>query len=296
MNTKEYIESGILEEYVLGTVSPQEKREVECLSSIYPEIRAELDTLSAAMEQYAQTLRREPPADVKVWLLKELDFTNPEPETAQGTPEPPAAAITLPEETTERPILPLYSKEEKDEIDSRPTYRVTWLVAASLGLVVLVFAYFLYSQLQGSQQTLSALRESNQELSDEVRTLRAKQLQDNQTLAILKEPGTRVIRLNATDSTTANLATIYWNASTGQVNLEIDSLSRPPETQQYQLWAIVDGKPVDAGVFDFGDGVRVVQQSKKFLKADAFAITLERRGGSPTPTLSAMVVVGNVKT
>ncbi|RRB06521.1 anti-sigma factor [Larkinella rosea] len=291
MNTKEYIESGILEEYVLGTVSPQEKREVECMSSIYPEIRAELDNLSAAMEQYAQTLRREPPSDVKAWLLKELDFDTPGTEEIDEAVQPEGQVTEDEAETT---IRPLYSKD--DYTHSRPTYRFTWLVAASLGLIVLVFAYFLYSQLQGSQQTLSSLRESNQQLTDEVRTLRTHQQQTDQTLAILKEPGTRVIRLNATDTTTANLATVYWNASTGQVNLEIDSLTRPSEAQQYQLWAIVDGKPVDAGVFEIGEGTRVVQQTKKFLKADAFAITLERRGGSPTPTLSAMVVVGNVKT
>jgi anti-sigma-K factor RskA len=290
MNTKDYIESGILEEYVLGTVSPQEKREVECMSSIYPEIRQELDTLSAAMEEYAQTLRREPPTDIKDWLLKELEFGIPQTEAVE---ESPKAEITSSEETTETPIRPLNSKEEY--LDSRPTFRVTWLVAASLGLIVLVFAYFLYSQLQGSQQTLTSLRTANQELTEEVRILRGRQAESDQMLAILKEPGTRVIRLNPTDSTTSNLATIYWNASTGQVNLEIDSLNRPQETQQYQLWAIVDGKPVDAGVFDVGDGPRMVQQSKKFQKADAFAITLERRGGSPTPTLSTMVVVGYVK-
>ncbi|RCR70843.1 anti-sigma factor [Larkinella punicea] len=289
MNTKEYIESGILEEYVLGTVSPQEKREVECMSSIYPEIRQELDTLSAAVEQYAQALRRDPPTDIKEWLLKELEFGPPEAEAVEESNPTP---LLTNEENTETPIRTLNSRE--DAFDSRPTFRVTWLVAASLGLVVLFFAYFLYSQLQGSQQTLSSLRNSNEALTEEVRVLRAQQSQADQTLAILKEPGTRVIRLNPTDTTTANLATIYWNASTGQVNLEIDSLVRPPETQQYQLWAIVDGKPVDAGVFDVGDNTRVVQQAKKFLKADAFAITLERRGGSPTPTLSTMVVVGNV--
>ncbi|GAB3336796.1 hypothetical protein GCM10027299_47160 [Larkinella ripae] len=293
MNTKEYIESGILEEYVLGTVSPQEKREVECMSSIYPEIRQELDTLSTALEQYAQTLRREPPADVKQWLLKELEFGAVPVEEEVTTPK---ADLTIPETADEATVRPLFLEKEVDYTNSRPTYRVTWLVAASLGLLVLVFAYFLYSQLQGSQQTLGELRASNQQLSEEVRILRAQQSQSDQTLAILKEPGTRVIRLNATDSTTTNLATVYWNASTGQVNLEIDSLVRPPETQQYQLWAIVDGKPVDAGVFDMGESDRIVQQAKKFQRADAFAITLERRGGSPTPTLSAMVVVGNVNT
>ena len=259
------------------------------MSSIYPEIRQELDTLSAAMEQYAHTLRREPPTAIKEWLLKELEFGLPATETVEEVIQRPDIAS---EESLETPIRSLNSRE--DAFDSKPTFRVTWLVAASLGLLVLFFAYFLYSQLQGSQQTLSSLRNSNEDLTEEVRVLRTQQTQAAQTLAILKQPGTRVIRLNPTDSTTSNLATIYWNASTGQVNLEIDSLVRPPETQQYQLWAIVDGKPVDAGVFDMGDNSRVVQQAKKFLKADAFAITLERRGGSPTPTLSTMVVVGNV--
>ncbi|MGV3560172.1 anti-sigma factor [Larkinella arboricola] len=286
MNTKEYIESGILEEYVLGTVSPQEKREVECLSGIYPEIRQELDQLSAALEQYALSLRHEPPADIKARLLNELEFGKPQTEL------PPAAPpLTTPTETPpETVVRPLYPEENAP---SRPTFRITWMVAASIGLLVLVFTYYLYSQLQNSQQSLTALRATNDQLSEELRITQARQIQAEQTLAVLKEPGTQIIRLNPTDSTTANLATVYWNTHTGQVNLDIDSLVRPPETQQYQLWAIVDGQPVDAGVFDIREGGAMVEQPKRFLKADAFAITLERRGGSPTPTLSAMVVVGN---
>jgi hypothetical protein len=54
MNIQAYIESGILEEYVLGTVSPQEKQEVECMASIYPEIQQELQILETALEKYAQ--------------------------------------------------------------------------------------------------------------------------------------------------------------------------------------------------------------------------------------------------
>ena len=48
MNVTEYIASGILESYVMGAVSDQEQREVDCLSSIYPEVRTELDELSTA--------------------------------------------------------------------------------------------------------------------------------------------------------------------------------------------------------------------------------------------------------
>ena len=42
MNTNDYILTGILEQYVLGDVSPQEKQEVECMSHIYPEVHEEI--------------------------------------------------------------------------------------------------------------------------------------------------------------------------------------------------------------------------------------------------------------
>ena len=42
MNINDYISSGILEQYVLGDISPQEKKEVECMSHIYPELQEEL--------------------------------------------------------------------------------------------------------------------------------------------------------------------------------------------------------------------------------------------------------------
>jgi len=276
MNVTEYIESGILEEYVLGTLNSQEKREVECLSGIYPEIQQELDALSAGLEQYALTLRHEPPADVKERLLQELDFS-PTPE--ESTPDNPS-------------VRPLHAEPT---VRSFPTYRYPWLVAASVGLFLLVFAYFLYSQLQNSQQSIASLRSTNDQLLADIQQLKDQQIRSDQALAVLKNQGMRVIRLDAPNKATRNSVLVYWNSQNGLVNLDIDSLARPSEVNQYQLWAIVDGKPVDAGVFDIGDTTRLIQQPKKFLRADAFAITLERRGGSPTPTLDAMVAIGNVK-
>lgn len=87
-------------------------------------------------------------------------------------------------------------------------------------------------------------------------------------------------------------ATLYWNSHNKLVYLDAARLPKAPSGSQYQLWALVDGKPIDAGVLENCPGVcalKIVQ------KAQAFAITLEKAGGSPTPTLSQMVVMGNVK-
>ena len=69
MDIKEYISSGIIENYVLGNVSPQEKQEVECMSHIYPEIKTELEQLQTAIENIAFTLEKNPPAHLKSKIL-----------------------------------------------------------------------------------------------------------------------------------------------------------------------------------------------------------------------------------
>ena len=66
-------------------------------------------------------------------------------------------------------------------------------------------------------------------------------------------------------------------------------MQQTPTGKQYQLWAIVDGKPVDAGVINNCIGLC---KMKKIDHAEAFAITLEKEGGSPTPTLNRNVCNG----
>jgi anti-sigma-K factor RskA len=61
--------------------------------------------------------------------------------------------------------------------------------------------------------------------------------------------------------------------------------------KQFQLWAIVDNKPVDAGVIDACTGLC---KMKNIPRASAFAITLEKKGGSATPSLDQMYVLGKV--
>jgi anti-sigma-K factor RskA len=91
-----------------------------------------------------------------------------------------------------------------------------------------------------------------------------------------------------------SMAMVYWNTESKEVFIELKSLPVPEEGKQYQLWAIVDGKPVDAGMITLSEEESSLHRMKDFESAQAFAITLEKQGGSPTPTLSEMYVMGSV--
>ena len=267
MNVTEYIASGILESYVMGAVSDQEKREVECLSAIYPEVRSELDELSAALEKYALMHSIEPPTALKTRLMEQLDFSE----------QPPAIVRPMPVERM-----------------STSTYRTTWVVAASVGLLMLIFSIFLLSRLRTNQDTLATLRTANGSLQSEVRQLHDQQNQDEQRLAVLQRAGMRVIQLRGNKNAPNGDMFVYWNTLTRQVSVDIKSLPVLPSNQQYQLWSLVSGKPVDAGVFESditNPGQALQRLNRAISRADAFAVTVEKRGGSPAPTMSTLLAM-----
>jgi anti-sigma-K factor RskA len=88
------------------------------------------------------------------------------------------------------------------------------------------------------------------------------------------------------------LAEVYWDSSK-KVYLDIKNLPAAPTGKQYQLWAIVDGKPVDMGMYDSKKSI-AIQAMKSVENPQAFAITLEKEGGNPTPTMEEMYVMGTI--
>ncbi|ARK12049.1 anti-sigma factor [Fibrivirga algicola] len=273
MNIPDYVTSGILESYALGAVSDQERREVECLSAIYPELRQELDRLTLALENYALMHSVAPPASLQEKIRQRLTFADQE--------------------------LPAVSAEETKVIPlqrERPVFQIAWVAAAAVGLVLIAFAYFLINQLQQKRAFADQMAQTNVQLQAEMGLLRQQQNRDTQLLALLRQPDVKTIRLAAAqpDGDPADVI-VYWDRQKKQVTLEVERLPDLPADKQYQLWALVDGKPVDAGVFQNRIERYSLQQTNRPIQsADTFAITVEKSGGSPVPTLTALVALGKV--
>jgi anti-sigma-K factor RskA len=112
---------------------------------------------------------------------------------------------------------------------------------------------------------------------------------------VLSSPDYQAIALAGTDVSPESAARVFWNPGAEQLYLSPGNLPEPPTGKQYQLWAIVDGSPVSAGVFEVApDAASLQALASQIAQASAFAITLEPRGGSPSPTMEAMYVQGAV--
>ena len=172
MNIQDYIESGILDTYVLGATSDQERREVACMSSIYPEIQQEIDRLNETMEEYALAHSVEPPADLKAQIMSQLTFGEAPVKPLLGS----IGSSSLSSAAAPAPAGGTFTV-------SRPVFTMSWVAAASVAVVMLVFSYFLISQLRQNQQTTASLQSGNGKLQTELTDLRARQQSQNEALA-----------------------------------------------------------------------------------------------------------------
>jgi hypothetical protein len=133
--------------------------------------------------------------------------------------------------------------------------------------------WFLYSNWQKSEDKVVALESQTQILASSERALKASYQED---INILLNPETKRVQLGGQNSArcSSNCLLELCYARSVFVKLPV-----APEGKQYQLWAIVDGKPVDAGLLD---NPETFEKMKSLGNAQAFAISLEAKGGSTT--------------
>lgn len=266
MDIQAYIASGILETYVLGELPAVEAQEVEANAATHPQVAEALHEAELALEGFAMQTAIAPPAGLKAGILDVL----PEEQAPVAESAKPAS--------------------QKNKV--RPMY-APWAIAASLGLALLssLAAVIFFLRWQEAEEVLAGMQQQNFQLAQNVKTLEHQTDDLQYELAVLANPAYRQVQLNGLDPAPKAQAVVYWNTATSEVFLNPGSLPTPPEDKQYQLWAIVDGQPVDMGVFDTLSD-QVFQKMNTAGQASAFAVTLEPRGGSKSPTLEQMYVMG----
>ncbi|WP_344765362.1 anti-sigma factor [Pedobacter ginsengiterrae] len=284
-NLKAYIESGVLELYVLGDLSSEETLQVEEMAARYAEVRAEIDAIEQAMEQYAMQNAVEPSADVETRLFEKLGFSELE--------EQEEVVSNQPVYTEEPKIIRLDGSDGKVR-----TLRYA-LVACVALLVMSVAALFItYNKLNDAHSQIASLNLDKQKFAGVVSKLEYdnKGLNNMAEMADSKEWAT--IRMQGQAISPKSKMNVYWNKKDKSVLINYVAMDLPKADaeHEYQLWALVNGKPVSLGVFGKADSTsnEALLKMQTIQEAQAFAVTLEPMGGSVNPTMEKLTVMGGV--
>lgn len=219
METKlqSFINSGLLDKYILGQTSYEESKEVEHYISEFPEIASEYDRLQKNLEIIAKSYAVEAPKHVLDSIVDEI-------------------------EEKSAPIIEFNTKKQKT-----PWYS---LAASLAALAFALTAFLLY------QKNIDLIEENNV-VVDEIFDLRSDIQENNNKLEKvmlqfmkLNNPETEKYVLRG-NSRAKDLKTVaYINPIDKTSMIDVVSLPQLPQEKQYEIWAELQDRMVSLGILD----------------------------------------------
>jgi anti-sigma-K factor RskA len=246
---------------VLGDLTAQEKSEVEKNLMLFPELRKELRQIEEAQETFLRQTAIEPPSFIKVKLFEEVSAAE-------------TKVVTI--------------------SDNRSVFwRYAAAASISIAIVSSYLAYNYWSKWRKVSGDLTELVAQNQQIAKGYNDVNQRLNKLEQDIDIIGDSRFKRVIMSGTENAPGALASVYWNESSQEVFLRIQNMKQLSREHQYQLWAIIDGKPVDAGVFD-ATVTGLIKMKNVPDGAVTFAVTVERYGGNESPSLETMQMAGNV--
>lgn len=279
MDIQAYIASGVVESYVLGLATNEERAELEQLLPQHPELQDALTDFEQSLENFHQTQAVVPPPAIKANLMAQLADEFATDTTSLTTPTAPVVQLN-------------HNNTSTAKVRSMQLWRnvAAAMVALLVGSVALNVYY--YNAANEAQQTVKNLISQNNSLQASIDATQVRMQEMNNGFKLMADPNVLTVKLTAAaNELNGNAATVFWDSRTKDVFVMNTALAPAPAGKEYQLWAIVDGVPVDAGMM--GKCAEGVCKMKNIQKAQAFAISLEDAGGNPTPK-GTIYVLGKV--
>ena len=256
MNAKitTFLNSGLLEKYLLGDTTSVETETVESFISKYPEVQNAYTTLQYNLEIVAKNNAVEAPKNILDSILEELD---------------------------DKPVIQLNTSKK---------YKTWYKFSVAASIIAFLFAgtsYLFYHQNQ-------RLNEENQVVVDEIFDLRSDIAANNKKLdnimhqfKELNDPNTYKYIMQG-NNRARNLKTVaYINPKEKTSMIDVVSLPKLPEEQCYQIWAELQGKMVSLGILTEADRqLKIIPYTENAL---ALNITIEPKGGNTVASINNMV-------
>jgi anti-sigma-K factor RskA len=262
MESKEYIESGVLELYVYGLLSESENDEVTAMSNRNPEIKAEIISIEKAVINLSSSFSP---------FISHSQF------------EKIKAQLEL-----------KHGKVASMKPGSNWPAYIGW--AASI--VLLIGIGYQYSELNETNNQIVTIQKEKSKLEEAVVDLETKNNETETVLNVVRDETNTVVTLGGQAAAPTAKAKIYWNRQTQVVYVDASGLPTPPEGKEYQIWSLKlqpQLTPTSIGMLaNFKENRSKVFAVDKTGDAEAFGITLEPLGGSPTPTMEQLYTLGKV--
>lgn len=245
---QDFLNSDLLERYLIGLTNAHENEEVEFIIEKYPEAKAEFDNMQTNLE-LVSSLHSKTPTNLN--LLDEIyDVID------------------------DAPVVKLQQPQRKRSFSK-------YAVAASVATLFFAATSFFFYDYN------KRLRDENQTIVEEVFDLRMDMELNKALTADLREqflhmnsPETKKYIFESTDRIKDLKTVAYINPKQRTSMVDVAALPKLPEGKDYQIWAEMQGKMVSLGILSKEEAKRRLQIIPYFENASGLTITVEPKGGS----------------
>ncbi|APG59769.1 anti-sigma factor [Christiangramia salexigens] len=261
MNIQEYISSGILELYVYGALTEQESEEVTKTLKQHPEIQKEVEEIEAALLQLS---------------------------SASAPYNPESVLARIKQKLSDKGVRRL-----------EPKSRTNWVpyIGWAASLLLLVGLFFLMDDNNDLREQLSSERIKVTQMEQQIADARENAEKAQELLAVLRDKNVSRIQLQGQQVAPEAYASVFWNKEEKKAFIDAKNLPEPPRGMVYQVWSLkLDPlTPTSIGLLeDFEQDDNKIFTLENANESQAFGITLEPAGGSKTPTMEQLYVLGVV--
>jgi Anti-sigma-K factor rskA len=164
-----------------------------------------------------------------------------------------------------------------------------WRVLAAAAALMLFVIGFDDARLRRQREDLHS---QSADLAGRLQSAETELAQRVLRARVLESDDVRMLTLGGKGPQPNAQGRVFWSARARRGVLVAANLAPLPADRQYELWVFLNGKPVNAGVFDVDAQGRAIFESTDFPESQAqnFAVTIEPRGGVPAPTGPAVLV------
>jgi anti-sigma-K factor RskA len=245
LNIENYISSGIIEQYVMGLCSAEEKNELELLRQKDAVLNKAIINFEIELENKMMRNAFLPGVNTDDKILQALQSLGA-----------PASVVAM-------------------QIEDKKVKRLSWvrIVAAASVLLFGVSAFFNYTQYKENKEQAAQLA-ANNNLPPSLPVA---------NYSILKDPNITPIAMMGVGYHAICRCTMFWDKKTGKAYVMIHHLVPSGDNNEYQLWANVNGKQVSVGMINDNIRDRFIEVTGMPENAKEFTVTLEKNGGATVP-------------
>ena len=267
MDKNTFLNSGLLEQYVMGLTTPEESAEVEKMAATYPEIERKLCEMQNCMEQYVKLHEIEPPEGAKEEILSSINNrTKKQSNSSQQ-----------------------YTYDKVIQLNQWAAGLAALLVLGLFGV-----SFVLYQNQKSAQEQIAELSGELQDLRYSYNELKADNTQVMQQYAVLKDLATKHVRMQGTNHAPQAKLVVYWNENHNKALLNIVNMPEAPSGHTYQVWADVNGQHKNMGLLKQVNNKKQLYSLPFISNCKGIVITLEKEGGSPHPSVDKMYAHGEM--